>query len=37
VGRWDPHIFKIFDPELFLSKGNAETKNEAETERNPIQ
>jgi hypothetical protein len=38
VERWNHTlIFKIFDSELFLSKGNAGKKNGAETERKAIQ
>jgi len=33
--RGHPPIFKIFDPELFLSKGNARTKKEQRLKERP--
>jgi hypothetical protein len=34
---WPPTHLKIFNPELFLSKGNIGTKNGAETEGKALQ
>jgi hypothetical protein len=37
LGMWPPTSLQFFNPELFLSKGNTETKCGAVTERKAIQ